>query len=282
MDNKNLPAVMPVRRDLHFSLPLNRVGDWHSGHRQLSHFFNALSLFFPHGERFFIHSVRNYRGRVQDPTLNKAVTAFIGQEAMHSREHAECNEAIGSAGLPAVKLEARVGWIVALLKKLPFAVQLAITIALEHLTAILANTVLEDRRVMAGAEPAYATMWRWHALEETEHKAVCYDVWQTVVKQGLGSYLLRCTTLVAATLIFAALVWQFQRALVAADPAARAEHRGGWRTLGWLLRTPGPLSRALRDWGDYFRPGFHPWMHDNREFLAETAMLDQTPYARAA
>src|SRR3546814_7728897 len=61
------------------------------------YFFNALSLFFPDGERFFIHAVRHYRAQIVEPQLQQAVTAFIGQEAMHGREHTECNEMLDRA-----------------------------------------------------------------------------------------------------------------------------------------------------------------------------------------
>ena len=43
------------------------------------------------GERFFIDAVRHYRDHLQDPELKKAATAFIGQEAMHGREHDDYN-----------------------------------------------------------------------------------------------------------------------------------------------------------------------------------------------
>ena len=53
-------------------------------------------------------------------------------------------------------------------------------------------------------------------------------------------------------------------------------------TLGLLGREafekvrPGVLRRALPDWLDFFRPGFHPWMHDNREFLDQAeALMDE-------
>src|SRR3546814_18046149 len=56
-----IPAVIvPTRRDLHFKLPSESVGAWHNEGPHVSHFFNALSLFFPDGERFFIHAVRHY------------------------------------------------------------------------------------------------------------------------------------------------------------------------------------------------------------------------------
>lgn len=81
--------MQPTRRDLHFKLSTESVSNWHAEGPQVTHFFNALSIFFPVGERFFIHTVRQYRERVTDPELQKAITAFIGQEAMHGREHEE-------------------------------------------------------------------------------------------------------------------------------------------------------------------------------------------------
>ncbi|MCO8648851.1 metal-dependent hydrolase, partial [Burkholderia multivorans] len=46
--------VMPVRRDLRFDLPVERAKDWHGLGSHVTHFFNALSLLFPAGERFFM------------------------------------------------------------------------------------------------------------------------------------------------------------------------------------------------------------------------------------
>lgn len=56
----------------------------------LSHLLTALSLTFPHGERFFVHSVRNVRGQVTDSQLQQDISGFIGQEALHSHYRALC------------------------------------------------------------------------------------------------------------------------------------------------------------------------------------------------
>lgn len=267
-------TVMPIRRDLDFNLPAERIGDWHPNGPQTSHFFNAMSLFFPHGERFFIHSVRHYRDQITEPQLQQAVKAFIGQEAMHGREHEDYNGLMSKAGLPAAELEDRVfkllEWVKAHVSKRR---QLAATIALEHLTAILADVVLRDERVVGGAVPEYRNLWRWHALEETEHKAVAFDVWKTVTRPTLLSYLLRCFALVTATSMFFTLVFRYHKKLVQADAVARGEARGGWKTLRFLFGTPGALRRAIPAWLDWFKPGFHPWQHDNRRYLAEIDTL---------
>lgn len=129
--------VTPIQRNLKFHLPKNTVSQWNSAGVHVSQFFNTMSLFFPEGERFFINSVRHYRDRIMEPELLAAVRAFIGQEAMHGREHDEYNQAMINAGFPVDKMEAQVTSLLNLIREnSPPAFQLAITIALEHLTAI--------------------------------------------------------------------------------------------------------------------------------------------------
>ena len=33
------------------------------------------------------------------------------------------------------------------------------------------------------------------------------------------------------------------------------------------------LRRTIPDWLDYFKPGFHPWDHDNAQYLEEVDSL---------
>src|SRR3546814_10675150 len=156
---------------------------------------------------------------------------------------------------------------------MPKSSQLSITIALEHLTAIMANSLLRDSRVVAEAEPHFARLWRWHALEETEHKAVAYDVWCSVMGNNPLRYLQRVLGLITASFIFWRLVVIFMWRLTRADANARAE-RGGWRrTLRFLFISPGALRHAIGEWFDYFKPGFHPWQHDNRQYLGDIEPL---------
>ncbi len=259
---------LPVRRDLHFDIADVDMKRWHAQGPMVSHFMNALSIFFPEGERFFMHSVRLYRDRISDdPQLQRAVTGFIGQEAMHGREHEEYNLALVDAGLPAKKLERIVTWGIRYFKKLPNAMQLAITIALEHFTAILADLLLKDPRMIAGSHPKMIALWRWHALEETEHKSVAFDVYRKVMPRSLGAYLLRTGTLLVITIGFLTAVFDFHLRLIFTDKNAR-----GWRNwknlFSYLFGSFGVFRRIALPWLDYFRPGFQPWDHDNRQFLS--------------
>ncbi|MFX7992776.1 metal-dependent hydrolase, partial [Acinetobacter baumannii] len=90
-------------------LPADRISNWHERGHHVTHFLNALSIFFPAGERFFMDSVRNYRHLVTDPELKQAVAGFIGQEAMHTREHVLYNDLLDRAGLPANRIDRFVG-----------------------------------------------------------------------------------------------------------------------------------------------------------------------------
>lgn len=259
--------VMPERRNLVFHLPTERVGNWHPAGPEVSHFFNAMSLFFPTGERFFIDSVRLFQDRVENPELRAAIREFIGQEAMHGREHEAYNRALAERGLPAERFERLSGRLLAFLQRMASKkYQLAATMAVEHLTAILADAVLSDERVLDGAEEHFRAIWTWHALEETEHKSVAFDVYQEVVGNGLMAYFRRCFALLEETFFFWLLVIPAHVSLVTADSEG-GSLRGWWRTLVFLWGRPGVLRRQIPAWLRYFKPGFHPWQHDNRAYL---------------
>jgi len=266
------PGVMPTQRNLHFNIPAEQIAHWNKGSVHLSHFLNSLSIFFPVGERFFIDSVRNYRDSVKDPMLQQAVKAFIGQEAMHGREHEEYNEALFNRVPAARKMEKMVGRLLRLVQKLPRSSQLSTTIALEHFTAILADALLNEPRILENAEPHYARLWTWHALEETEHKAVAYDVWLAVCGRGPVAYLQRSMGLITATIIFWAIAIPFYLRIIGHE--RELTNAKGWREmLRYAVGDIGVLRKLVKPWADYFRPSFHPWDHDNRHQLKKLDAL---------
>lgn len=259
--------VNPVRRNLRFNLPQESTTRWNAAGLHVTQFFNTLSIFFPVGERFFIQSLRNYRDVIDDPALKEDVAAFIGQEAFHGREHDEYNEALEAAGLPAEHLENLVTRLLEQVKRLPKPFQLAATVSLEHLTAIMGDILLRDPRLLDDAEPHFQALWRWHALEETEHKAVSFDVYNKAVGRGAKAYLLRISAFVIANAIFWSLFYGFYYRMV----KATGEHRSlrGWiQTFRYQWGNPGALRRLVPSWLEFFRPGFHPWDQDNRELLS--------------
>ncbi|CBL45270.1 Conserved hypothetical protein [gamma proteobacterium HdN1] len=262
--------VLPVRRDVRFGLPADQIGSWHyTAGPVFTAFLNTFSIVLPVGERFFMDNVRAYRDQITDPELKKAVTAFIGQEAMHSREHIEYNNALFAVSSIAPKFEKFVGKILTSINKYaPRPIGLAGTIALEHFTALLADSVLSEPRISEGAEPHYAALWRWHSLEETEHKAVAYDVWETVIGTGPGAYALRAVGLAAATVIFWGLVIPVFLEVLREE--GKLTDVDGWKKFyKFTMGDIGLIRIQLRNYIDYFRPDFHPWDHDNRKYLEQ-------------
>ena len=100
------PANIIIKpRHPSFDLRTALGADWHGNNAFKTAFFNALSLTFPVGEKYFIDSVRAFDGDLEDSKLIQDVRGFIGQEAVHRREHRAYNEILceerGYAGGPA-------------------------------------------------------------------------------------------------------------------------------------------------------------------------------------
>ncbi|MBV1921477.1 MAG: metal-dependent hydrolase, partial [Pseudomonadales bacterium] len=103
-------------------------------------------------------------------------------------------------------------------------------------------------------------------LEETEHKAVAFDVYNQVIGEGVKSYLLRTGTFTFANAIFWPAVTAVYLDLLRRDK--QLTDLKGWRaTYQNLWGKNGVLKLIVPDWFDYFKPGFHPWDHDNRHLL---------------
>lgn len=266
--NAKSQSVQPTRRDLNFDLPADRVQDWvGDGSVHFTHLMNTMSLVIPVGERFFIDAVRHYRDQLQDPELKKAATAFIGQEAMHGREHDEYNALMAKRLPSAAQFEKRVKALLDFNQRYgPTSFRLSATIALEHLTAIMADRYLKSDDMTRNAEPGFHALWRWHALEETEHKGVAFDVWEATQGKGPVAYANRSFGLIAATVIFWSMVLPHYLNFIREE--GKLADLQGWRRLYRMaIGEVGFLRKMVRPWFSYFRPDFHPWDDDNSHFL---------------
>lgn len=268
-------SIEPIRRNLKFGLPKQRALNWNPGGRHLTQFFNTLSIFFPAGERFFIQSVRNYNQEITDKELKAQISAFIGQEGFHTREHISYNDVLVASGMPIEAMDKIVVEILEIAKKLPRSYQLAATCALEHLTAALGDMLLKNEELLLeGADERYAAIWKWHAMEETEHKAVCFDAYEATVGKGVNAYLQRTSAFVIANAVFWSVFVPFY-AVMLQRSGDLTDVRGLLKLTNVLLGRPGIMRKMLPDWMDFFRPGFHPWMHDNRHFLEQAAAMTE-------
>jgi predicted metal-dependent hydrolase len=260
-DLKITPRDRKFGRDEH----LTRL--WHGARVEATAIYNALSTTFPKGEAFFVESVRQFRDGAP-PKLADEIKAFTTQEAFHSREHDAFNKRAIHAGYDISTLEAQVEKRLAITKGRPPIVSLAATMALEHFTAILAHQLLAQPSHLKGAEKETADLWRWHAVEEIEHKGVAYDTWQYATRDWPRW---KRWKLKARIMLYVTRNFVVDRTAGALELMRQDGVTGlrAWATLLWYLWIyPGMFRKIAGAWFKFFLPGFHPWNEDDRHLLA--------------
>lgn len=282
MPAKSTPSDVKVPpRDIHFNVEAARGGHWLGGDPVGTAVFNALSLTFPDGERLFIDAVRHYRGMVSGKLVDD-VKGFIAQEAIHSREHHALNQLIDRNKYPVAEVEASMKERVAYARTRGPIAMLISTIALEHFTAMMAEAHARHRDLFDNVDPDIERLWRWHAVEETEHKAVAYDVFMQVTRDWppLRRYMRRCFAMAMISYFFTRNITHYAAQLLTADgytykDAVKAVKRYVWRA-------PGLFRRNLKTYFAWYRPGFHPWDQDTRGLVAEWKAEFDADVAKAA
>jgi len=270
MPLSNTSPIDIVRRRVDLQFAADDAVHWLPAEPVVETFLNAISFFFPPGEKFFIDSVQAYQDRISDPVLQDQVRRFVYQEAMHTSVHQRCNQALIATYPQGPKIERIGGALLSFFRKItPKPFHLAISCAIEHYTAMLSDSLFHHDldNFIERAHPDFAQLWTWHAVEETEHKAVCFDVYRTVVGRGPIAYLTRVLAMLLVTL-FGAVAVTIGVVLIGRDrlpptpdKALEAPNaRNNTVELFWSL-IPWKL------WFDYFRPTFHPWDHDNRQLV---------------
>ncbi len=268
-----------IKRDWKFGRGANYERWWFGGDVIRTAFFTALSATFPIGEKYFMTSVKHYRDETSMP-LRGQIDDFMYQESMHSREHVFFNQQAERAGYDIKKLEERTRRMVNWAKSRPALLQLSSTCALEHFTATLANAALSDDLQLEGMPEEALKMWRWHAVEEIEHKAVAYDtlVHVTRNRSAFSNWWRRCVVMTFSTIRFHMVLFGNIKDLLKEDGMNDAKT---WsRMLRYLYGRKGPMRILVVGAFGYMKPRFHPWDHDDRALVAKT--LATFPPAMAA
>lgn len=272
-------ASFPVRRmDFEFG-EVPRY--WAANDAGLTHFMTTLSALFPEGEQYFVDSTRAVRKhpKLSDPDLQREISAFIGQEAMHSKEHLAFNSSAQSYGYDIRTMEQQTGKVIRTGTKIlttllkPFGVtkemiDLTGTCALEHFTAVIAAELLQNKDVQAMFnDSTMHQLWMWHAVEENEHKAVVFDVYTAIYGHGLKAYTMRAIAMIIAM----GLIFMTQSYFTA--QLMKIDGKLTWKDSKYMLKfmyaRKGFMTRQIPELLDFFRPNFHPNDSDTDQLLAD-------------
>ena len=252
-------ATPIVRSNLDFKLA-DVPRYWFAGDPFLTRMFDALSLTFPDGERYFIQSVRLFRDQIQDPDLKQRVADFIRQEAQHGIAHDKMNQIMKDQGMPVDQFIQRLNKVFKFeLKYRSPQYNIAMTAAAEHLTALMAETFYGEKETLQDAHPYVRALFAWHAIEEMEHRDVAFDVMQQV---GNVPEVTRKMALVLTTGLMFGFTLYRANVMLKCDGFNRTQRlKMNVRGLQWLFGKQGKLRKMQSQYRDWFKPDFHPSQH---------------------
>ncbi len=251
-------------------------------------YFEALSIFLTFGEDLVIDTARHHRQFLKDAELKRRVTSLIGQEAIHSKMHNEWNDVLAQHRFPVAFYRFLAHNVFKYgFKKLPHRLQLSLMAGIEHFTAVMAEFFMKHEEIFFETDDEkQRALWMWHMLEESEHKDIAYDVYQTLS----GSYPLRISGFALAFVTILLLVPLGGAAIPVMRSPRNLLSLRYWkdvrRSVGLLFGPrEGVYGSTMGHILDYLRPDFHPNDHDTTAYLEyykerllhpETGLL--TPY----
>ncbi|MCU5784952.1 hypothetical protein MA04_04252 [Alcanivorax balearicus MACL04] len=264
IENK-MSASFPVRRMDYTFEDVERY--WMNNEPAFTHYFTGLSTLFPEGESFFVRSVRAVRHKLQKGSqLDKDVGAFIGQEAMHSKEHEAFHISAQKHGLDPASLERVTGLILKTIERFfPEKWNLLVTVGLEHYTAVMVAYMMESVNELM-PNPSIRDLWLWHSIEETEHKAVAFDVYEKIYGKSLSAYIPRVLLFTFSFSLISALTLIYQFTLMYRDK--QFLNFKSWRK--FYAFSFQSYKKMMPKFLQYYRFNFHPNDADETDLVEET------------
>lgn len=233
---------------------------WFAGDPFRTRIFDALSLTFPDGERYFIECVRLFRDKIQDPELQARVADFIKQEAQHGIAHDKMNQLMKQQGMPVEQFTTMLKKIFRFeVSKRSPQYNIAMTAAAEHLTALMAETFYNKKETLKDVHPYVRALLAWHSIEEMEHRDVAFDVMQQVgeVPEATRKFTLALTTI----LMFGFTMYR-ANVMLRCDGFSAGERLQLFRKgLPWFLGRKGILTAMKKQYLDWYKKDFHPSQH---------------------
>jgi len=253
-------------RAIKFPQPIKCPKFWHSNAPEPTYTFNTLALYLPLLEKMVVLSLKQSVSKLTNTNLKKEVQSLIAQEAYHGSEYAKMLPSLIYRHYPNIQKKYKFrlfGSFAFLINKILPNFHYALSAAGEHFTAISADLFLRHPRYFENVAPEYSAIWRWHAIEEIEHKSVAFDVYQYFSQ----SYIQRALAMLVMTVLFSTFmfkpIWQMMR------------HDKNHTKLSFYSSLfkyhwgKGGLWRGLlKPYFYYYHPRFHPNKINNYELIA--------------
>lgn len=248
---------IPVRR-LTFEIPTTEDFDplYAAGIAPVSYDLTGLGLYVALLEPFIVKSMRRVMDQITDERLRDDVDRFCRQEAQHYQQHERFNAVVLAHGYPglAERIERLAADFQRFLERKSDRFRIGFVEGFEAYTnqgalELLESGVLEHPRT----DPRFAHLFRWHMLEEIEHRNVAFDLYEHLY----GGHLYRARMCWIAQSHLLAFIRDCARIMSTADVPRHGERcriKGIERTL-----------LAMRPWRKRIRsmlPGYTP--HDYR------------------
>jgi uncharacterized protein len=120
--------------------------------------------------------------------LREDMTAFIGQESQHFRQHRMFNKVIAGQGYPELAAfeKSLADDLDGFLQHRSLQFNLAYADGFESLGAVQGGIWFGKMEgLVEGADPNAVALWKWHMAEEFEHREVCFQIYHAIYSRGL-------------------------------------------------------------------------------------------------
>jgi uncharacterized protein len=203
------------------------------GHPEESFIYVGFSCLFPYLEPYLIRSMWEAKKRLTDKDLIASLEGFCAQENQHFRQHARFNRTLGLGEISA--LNTLENEIQSDYKRLSETRSLAFNLAyaegFEAFTLAITRFVIETGELERVEWPV-RDLFRWHFLEELEHRLVAFDVYQNIH----GGYFYRTLISLYAHWHLCRFVLRVVSHMRLRDPLAFRQAYGGPWAMLWRLQ----------------------------------------------
>jgi predicted metal-dependent hydrolase len=177
-----------IPRDLNFDFSLAATA-WLNNDICLTHMFNTPSIVLPQIECFVNFAVYHCLDHINDITFREQCFNFIKQESRHAKTHMQYNSILRNANYFCDEVVNKLKHKLQKIKKKWSLISiLAVAVGFESFTMTISKIVLEEN-ILGNSDNDINQFWRWHMMEELEHKQVLFDLYQ----QMGGGYVKRIT-----------------------------------------------------------------------------------------